>query len=85
MCRGFRKEQEKVGFAPSFTKKLSAQTVRPGQAAKFTVKLIGEPAPEVKWYDCGVTCCSLNTHTTGALPCVGCTKVERWLHQTEFE
>ena len=84
MCRGFRKEQEKVGFAPSFTKKLSAQTVRPGQAAKFTVKLIGEPAPEVKWYDCDVTCC-IRTHTTGVLMYTGCTRVERLLHPTEFE
>lgn len=42
-------EKEAVTFAPSFTKKMQNQEAIVGETAKFTVKVMGEPTPTVKW------------------------------------
>ena len=34
---------------------MSTHSINTGDSVKFTVKLIGEPAPEVKWYEVVMT------------------------------
>ncbi|KAK3083136.1 hypothetical protein FSP39_014900 [Pinctada imbricata] len=38
---------------PSFTEKLQPQSVKEGQPVKFTVRVAGQPAPEITWFKDG--------------------------------
>ena len=38
---------------PSFTEKLQTQEVKEGQPVRFTVRVAGQPPPEVTWYKDG--------------------------------